>query len=165
MLWRFERGYERHPDLLRQNPTSLFILLGWSSISMASLTMRSMYRVFMARTEVSWNRMLCPESMQCSATADLSGCSSRMCRWRSGCHVVSSTDPHGRILGFLDQSRYCFFQVAPQLYPRGQVDPDPLLFRKFGCSGNRTRDLWICSQELWPLNHRGCQLPTKVKNN
>jgi hypothetical protein len=24
--------------------------------------------------------------------------------------------PHDRILGFLDQSRYYFFQVAPQLY-------------------------------------------------
>jgi hypothetical protein len=26
---------------------------------------------------------------------------------------------HGRILAFLDRSRYCFFQVAPQLYSRG----------------------------------------------
>jgi hypothetical protein len=26
--------------------------------------------------------------------------------------VVSVTDPYGRILGFLDQSRYFFFQVA-----------------------------------------------------
>jgi hypothetical protein len=26
--------------------------------------------------------------------------------------------------------------------------PDPLLLRKSGSSGNRTRDLWICSQEL-----------------
>jgi hypothetical protein len=33
--------------------------------------------------------------------------------------VVSVTDPHGRILGFLDRSRYFFFQVAPQLYSRG----------------------------------------------
>jgi hypothetical protein len=30
--------------------------------------------------------------------------------------VVSATDSPGRILGFLDQSRYYFFQVAPQLY-------------------------------------------------
>jgi hypothetical protein len=30
------------------------------------------------------------------------------------CHVVSVTDPFGRILGFLDRSRYFFFQVAPQ---------------------------------------------------
>jgi hypothetical protein len=36
-----------------------------------------------------------------------------------GCHVVSVTDPNDRILGFLDRSRYCFFQVAPQLYSRG----------------------------------------------
>jgi CBS-domain-containing membrane protein len=36
-----------------------------------------------------------------------------------GCHVVSVTDPYGRILGFLEWSRYFFFQVAPQLYSRG----------------------------------------------
>jgi hypothetical protein len=34
------------------------------------------------------------------------------------CHVVSVTDPYCRILGFLDRSRYFFFQVAPQLYSR-----------------------------------------------
>jgi hypothetical protein len=33
-----------------------------------------------------------------------------------GCHVVSVTNPYGRILVFLDRSRYYFFQVAPQLY-------------------------------------------------
>jgi hypothetical protein len=32
------------------------------------------------------------------------------------CRVVSATDPHGRILGFLGLSRYFFFQVAPQVY-------------------------------------------------
>jgi hypothetical protein len=32
---------------------------------------------------------------------------------------------YGRILGFLDQSRYFFFQVPPQLYSRGWVDPVP----------------------------------------
>jgi hypothetical protein len=32
------RGFH---DLLRQNPASLFILFGWSSISMASMMMRS----------------------------------------------------------------------------------------------------------------------------
>jgi hypothetical protein len=36
-----------------------------------------------------------------------------------GCHVVIVTDPYGRILGFLDRSRYFFFQVAPKLYSRG----------------------------------------------
>jgi hypothetical protein len=38
------------------------------------------------------------------------------------CCVVSATDTYGRILGFLDRSRYFFFQVAPQLYSRGWVD-------------------------------------------
>jgi hypothetical protein len=58
-----------------------------------------------------------------------------------GCHVVSVTDPYGRILGFLDRSRYFFFQVAPQLYSRGWVDPvqDSLLLRKSGSAGNRNR--------------------------
>jgi hypothetical protein len=37
-------------------------------------------------------------------------------RW---CHVVSVTDPYGRILGFLDRNRYFFYQVAPQFYSRG----------------------------------------------
>jgi hypothetical protein len=36
-----------------------------------------------------------------------------------GCHVVSVTDPYSRILRFLDQSPYFFFQVASQLYSRG----------------------------------------------
>jgi hypothetical protein len=36
-----------------------------------------------------------------------------------GCHVVSVTDPYGRILGFLARNRNFFFQVAPHLYSRG----------------------------------------------
>jgi hypothetical protein len=42
---------------------------------------------------------------------------------------------------FLDRSRYFFFQVAPQLYSRGWVDPvpDPLLLWRSGSAGNRTR--------------------------
>jgi hypothetical protein len=74
-----------------------------------------------------------------------------------GCCVVSTTDPYGRILGFLDRSSYLFFQVALRLYSRGWVDPvpDPLLVRKSRSVVDRTRDLLICSQELWPLDHRG----------
>jgi hypothetical protein len=37
------------------------------------------------------------------------------------CHVVSVTNPYGRILGFLDRNRYIFLQVAPRLYSRGWV--------------------------------------------
>jgi hypothetical protein len=36
-----------------------------------------------------------------------------------GCRVVNGTDPHSRILSFIDRCRYYFFQVAPQLYSRG----------------------------------------------
>jgi hypothetical protein len=58
-----------------------------------------------------------------------------------GCYVVSMTDPYGRILGFLDWNRYFYFQVSPQLYSRGWVNPvpDPLLLRKSGSAGNWTR--------------------------
>jgi hypothetical protein len=57
------------------------------------------------------------------------------------CRVVSATDTHGRILGFLDRSRYFFFQVAPQLYSGGWVDPvpDPLLLRKVSSGTLTTR--------------------------
>ena len=37
--------------------------------------------------------------------------------------------------------------------------PDPLLVRKSGSAGDRTRDLCICSQKLLPLDHRGGQNP------
>jgi hypothetical protein len=58
-----------------------------------------------------------------------------------GCRVVSATDSHGRMLGFLDRSRYLFFKVAPQLYSRDWADPVPdwLLLRKSGSAGNRSR--------------------------
>jgi hypothetical protein len=74
-----------------------------------------------------------------------------------GYDMVSVTDPYDRILGSLDQSHYLFFQVAPQLYSRGWVGPvpDPLLPIKSGLRLELNPDLWICSQELWPLDHRG----------
>jgi hypothetical protein len=33
--------------------------------------------------------------------------------------------------------------------------PDPLLLKKSCSAAIQTRDFWICSQELWPLDHRG----------
>jgi hypothetical protein len=59
-------------------------------------------------------------------------------------------------LSFLDSSRYFFFQVAPHLSSRVSVGPvpDPLLHSKSGSAGNRTRDLWVCSQEVRTLDHR-----------
>jgi hypothetical protein len=29
--------------------------------------------------------------------------------------------------------------------------------------GNRTWNLWICSQEVWPLDHRGGQVEVEVE--
>jgi hypothetical protein len=37
--------------------------------------------------------------------------------------------------------------------------PDSLLLRNSGSAGNRTRDLCIFSQELWPLEHTGGLIP------
>jgi hypothetical protein len=58
-------------------------------------------------------------------------------------------------LGFLDRSRY-FLEIVSQLSSRAWVDPvpGPLLLRKSSSYGIRTRDLWICSQELWSLDHK-----------
>jgi hypothetical protein len=58
-----------------------------------------------------------------------------------------ATDLHGRILCFLGQSRYYFFQIAPQLYSQGCVDtvPDPRPLRKSGSaqeSNPGPLDLW-----------------------
>jgi hypothetical protein len=52
------------------------------------------------------------------------------------------------------------FEAAPHLSSWGWVDPvpEPLLLRKFGSARNRTHDLWVRSQELWPLAHRGGQI-------
>jgi hypothetical protein len=58
-----------------------------------------------------------------------------------GCRVVSATDPHGRILGFLDRSRYYFLQIAPLNCTHEAVDSisDPLLLRKSGSAGIEPR--------------------------
>jgi hypothetical protein len=44
------------------------------------------------------------------------------------------------------------------------VDPiaNPLLLRKSDSVGNGIRDLWISSQELWPLDHRGGRENTQI---
>jgi hypothetical protein len=43
-----------------------------------------------------------------------------LCRCFFFCFVLPIViDPYGRILGFVDRSRYFFFKVAPQLYSRG----------------------------------------------
>jgi hypothetical protein len=74
------------------------------------------------------------------------------CQRLRGESVASSSQriPTAVHLCFLDRSRYYFVQIAPQLSSRGWVDPDAdsLLLRNYGSAGNRTRELWICSQEM-----------------
>jgi hypothetical protein len=43
--------------------------------------------------------------------------------------------------------------------------PDPLLLWKSGSARNQTRGLWICSQELWPLDQRGGPLTLYPREN
>jgi hypothetical protein len=80
-----------------------------------------------------------------------------------GCHVVRLPDPYGRILGSLDRSRYFFFQAAPLLYSRGWVAhvSDPLLLRKSGNPGNRTRASRSVARNSDHYDHRGGLLSSK----
>jgi hypothetical protein len=73
--------------------------------------------------------------------------------------------PFGRNVGFLDRSRYFFFQIAHYLYSRGWMDPFPdlLLLRKFGSTENGTRTPESVVRN-WPLDHRGGQSVRINKN-
>jgi hypothetical protein len=73
-----------------------------------------------------------------------------------GCHVVSVTDPYGRILGFIDRSRYFFLQVALQLYSRRRMNPGPAL-TCWARSGDVMNFLWGTDKPIelsWVLNKR-----------
>jgi hypothetical protein len=68
-----------------------------------------------------------------------------------GCREESATNPHGRLSRFSRPEPLLVIQAAPQLSSRGCVDPvlDLLLLWRSDGAGNRTRDLWICGQELF----------------
>jgi hypothetical protein len=55
------------------------------------------------------------------------------------------------------QEPLLFYQVAPQLYSRGWVDPvpDPTTVFFSGSAGNRTRASGSVAKNSWPLDHRG----------
>jgi hypothetical protein len=63
-------------------------------------------------------------------------------------------------LSFLDRNYYFSFQVALNVNSQIWVDPipDPL-----AVPGNWTRDLWVCNQELSPLDHRGGQIRCQIR--
>jgi hypothetical protein len=69
-------------------------------------------------------------------------------------HCGGSLRPYSR---FLDRSRYYFFQVASSSVvltrlsgPRSRPTTQKLWQRR-----ESNPNHWICSQELWPLDHRG----------
>jgi hypothetical protein len=85
---------------------------------------------------------------------EVGGSQSRSGGYRQEKHLLSSM-PFVSSLEFLDQNRYFFSQAAPQLYSRGWVDPLPDLLLFLSCSARESNPgLWICSQELWSLDHR-----------
>jgi hypothetical protein len=65
------RGFQ---DLLKVRPSSLFILCGGISSSIASLMSRYMYPVLAERSFVSYSLIMCSWLMLCSVTADLPSC-------------------------------------------------------------------------------------------
>lgn len=69
--------------MLKQKPSSLFIVLGWSSISIASLMMQSMYLSLVERIVMWRSWMQCPKLILCSTMVDLSKCFRRICHWCS----------------------------------------------------------------------------------
>jgi hypothetical protein len=84
-LRRRMRGFH---DPHKARPSSLFILFGWSSNSVASLISLSMESDMVERIQVSWNLMRWAWLKLCFATADLCGCPSRMC-WSCSFILVS----------------------------------------------------------------------------
>jgi hypothetical protein len=83
--------------------------------------------------------------------------------------VPTYSCPHSSTAGaFKLGVSHCFlFQVPPQLSSRGRVDPfpDSFVLRKSGCAWNWTQDLLICSQEVWPQDHRGGPSMTQAYKN
>jgi len=70
------RGFQ---DLLKVRPSSLFMLCGCISSSVASLMIRSMYPVLAERGFVPCSLVMWSWLMLCSTTADLSRCASVIC--------------------------------------------------------------------------------------
>jgi hypothetical protein len=81
----------------------------------------------------------------------------RQLLWIEWCRMVCAAENPRPLYQTSRSEPLIFFQVPPHLSSWGWVDPvsDPLLFRKSGSAGNRTRDLSVCSLKLWLLYHRG----------
>jgi hypothetical protein len=67
--------------------------------------------------------------------------------------VVSAVDPLRSLIQFSRPEPLLFFQVAPHLLSQGLSGPrsTPTGTQKIW----QRWDLWVSSQELWPLDNRG----------
>jgi hypothetical protein len=74
-----------------------------------------------------------------------------------GSHVVSVTDSYGSILGFLDRSHYLFLPSSSLVVLTRLSGPPsrPTTSQKMWLRREWNPDLWICGQEIRPLDHRG----------
>jgi hypothetical protein len=57
MSWSFREQIKYFHNLLRQKSSFLFMLKGWSTTSIASLTLQSMYLALVLRMKASWNKI------------------------------------------------------------------------------------------------------------
>jgi hypothetical protein len=64
--------------------------------------------------------------------------------------VVRATDPHGRILGFLDRSATIFTKQLPNFTHEAEWTPFQTHYFSENLAAPEIEpfDLWICSQEL-----------------
>jgi hypothetical protein len=80
-----------------------------------------------------------------------------------GCRVVSVMGSHCCYSRFSRVESLFVIHVAlscPHKAERNPI-PDILLLTTFRSAWNRTRDLWVCSQELRTLDHRGACVVTE----
>jgi hypothetical protein len=73
-----------------------------------------------------------------------------------GCHVVSVTDPYGRILSVFWTGAATFLSSSSSIVLTRLSGPRsrPTTFSFWQCRESNP-GLRICSQELWPVDHRG----------
>jgi hypothetical protein len=89
--------------------------------------------------------------------------SANFCGWKVSCgQRKRSPRPYFR---FSRPESLLFLSSSPSILLTRLSEPRsrPTTSQKICSAGNRTRDLWICSQELWPLDHfRKCIILCKV---
>jgi hypothetical protein len=143
---------------------------------LASLTMRSMYGVLVARMEVLGSWVRCLKSTLCSATADLPKCSSRMCRrcsfkcvHRTACRACRTrrwfcTHLVSLVLGCVWQAwgNYILCETGPQTWCCvGQALCSKAAWGHCESAGRSNRSVWKRLSGT-PTPPVGCLHPTEL---